>query len=496
MDPSKTPFDEPGFSGKSERAAGEASSATGIFGTVPAASTPPQDDDILQSLMRKPDAPASVDATRALPQSSPLPQTAPPAMAPAVAPPAFAPAATSNPSAPAGPGEFTQILRALNASPSDPPVPAKPAGDLASVFKQVSFEKTPLSGSIASPAPPQSSSAPSSPGSFTQMFSTLTAKTVEEQSDAKPAPPLPVTQPWQAVMPEAAPVPSQASGPGDFTKMFQAMPAEARSMSRTPVLPVAPPPQSQPSAGPGSFTQMFSTLSPVNSPQEDPLKSLKAEPIPPNNFQFSAPLRSPEPSAQGGFTQLLEALNKEQTATVKAAEPLMAAPPLAAPSPAAGGFTQLLRTLSAEPASQPATPPLPQMVQQAPVAPPPSSGPSEFTRIISGSALRDLQGGSAGSVPPVAGPSAGRPAFAPMPLPPAPHMPPMPQFQPHAGAAAPPPMPHLTPAAFAFPPAPAPPAAPVPEPGKIQKYLPLILVLNVFVLLVIVLILFFTMHHK
>jgi hypothetical protein len=36
----------------------------------------------------------------------------------------------------------------------------------------------------------------------------------------------------------------------------------------------------------------------------------------------------------------------------------------------------------------------------------------------------------------------------------------------------------------------------VPPPSGMQKHLPLILVLNVFLLLVIVLILFFALHHK
>jgi hypothetical protein len=52
-----------------------------------------------------------------------------------------------------------------------------------------------------------------------------------------------------------------------------------------------------------------------------------------------------------------------------------------------------------------------------------------------------------------------------------------------------------------FPPpaVPRPPEAvppPAKEPGKLQKYLPLILVVNVFFLLVIVLILVFMLHHK
>ena len=54
MDASKTPFDDPDFPGKSESAAGEPSSATGIFGTVSRPARP-QEDDLLRSLLTKRD---------------------------------------------------------------------------------------------------------------------------------------------------------------------------------------------------------------------------------------------------------------------------------------------------------------------------------------------------------------------------------------------------------------------------------------------------------
>jgi hypothetical protein len=64
---------------------------------------------------------------------------------------------------------------------------------------------------------------------------------------------------------------------------------------------------------------------------------------------------------------------------------------------------------------------------------------------------------------------------------------------------APPPAQHFAPPAFAFsPPSAPPPAVAVPAPPQttLQKYLPLILVLNVFLMLAIVLILVFALHHK
>src|SRR5581483_2788329 len=88
-----------------------------------------------------------------------------------------------------------------------------------------------------------------------------------------------------------------------------------------------------------------------------------------------------------------------------------AAPPASAPTAApGGGFTQLFRTLADEPAPA-AQPPIP-------AAPPPgasvpaASGPGEYTRVISGSALRELQG----TAPP---PPPSAPPPTPMTAPPA-----------------------------------------------------------------------------
>lgn len=511
MDSSKTPFDDPGFSGKTEQAAGEASSATGVFGTVSTQPAQREEDDLLKSLMRQSDAPA--------PAAVQPPEAAPPAVTKVM------PAAYSSPSTEsAGPGEFTQMLHALSTPASAPRAASKQGTDLSRVFKQVSFEKTPTGEPVKSTPAPQTSSS-SAPGSFTQMFSALSSNTVEEQTVVKPTPVPPQIESSPTVAAETAKAAGQprveAAGPGDFTRMFQALRTDKQPVAQPPMPPaaqatpaplpsVAPvkPPPAQSGAGGGSFTQMFSSLSVAGSPKEDPLKSMTPEPRPASGFQFSSSPRPPEPSAQGGFTQLLQALNQE---SAKPAEPPLAQSPLTAASPvptaapgaAAGGFTQLLKSLSAEPASPPQAPP-PPVVPQA-VAPPISStGPGEFTRVISGSALRDLQSQGAQPAAPVAAPTA-RPVFTPPPFPPAPHLPPAPPL-PHAGAAAPPPAPHFAPPAFAFPPAPAPaPPAPAPAPpvaappaeaGKLQKYLPLILVVNIFVLLVIVLILIFVLGHK
>jgi hypothetical protein len=131
----------------------------------------------------------------------------------------------------------------------------------------------------------------------------------------------------------------------------------------------------------------------------------------------------------------------------------------------------------------------------------PSSGPGEFTRIISGSMLREAQGqnpvpGSPPVMPPAQS-GGGQPGFQMPPSPAFPKLPtaapPLPQM--HAGGGAAPQMPHLQPPPFAFPPAPAPPAAQPPAQSKLQQYLPLILVVNVFVLIVVILIVIFVLRH-
>ena len=527
MDASKSPFDDPEILGKSESAIGDASSATAIFGTVSAKPAPQQDDDLLKSLMGAHSSPSSV-AEPPGPTSAEPPQTQP--WTP-VGPPT--PATQVVPSS--GPGEFTEIFQALQnpapastSTPAAPPAaaytpsnaPPKTPADLANVFTQVVVEKTIFTPPPAAPppskaseftqllqtlnastqkpepevaAPPQPPAA-GTPGTFTQLFNTVSARPTE-------APQTSAIPPWSA--PFSSPTQSFRSdtpaGPGDFTRVFQSAPAAGQAVS-SPVVPSTP---AQSASGPGSFTEMFSAKPMESTPSENPLKSLKSEPPPPNTFQFSSPARPQEsmPPAQGGFTQLLQALNKEEP--VKAAEPVMAPPPLQpVPAvPAAGGFTQLLQTLSAEPSpKQAGAPPVMPPVQPAPAVPSVSGGPGEFTRIISGSQLRDLQAQSAPVAAPVAPPQAARPGVPPMQFPQAPPFPAAPSIPQipaaHSAAAPPAAMPHFQPPAFQFPPAPAPPAPPPPVPSKLQQYLPLILILNIFVLLVIVLILIFVLRHR
>jgi len=448
MDASRTPFDEPDSSSKSESAAHEPSSATRIFGAVSPRPAQPAEGDLLRSPLRKEGAPASPT-----PPASPYPVSQTQEW-PTAAPPA--PPTNQQPSP--GPGGFTQMLQALSnpppaATPSAQPaspIPPKSPSDLASLFTKISVEKSPL------PDPPVQPSA-QNPGEFTRMLRSL-GNPAEQSASKAHAPP--------AV--EAA---GAVSGPGSFTQMFNAI-----------------------SAKPGESTEAAPT---PRTSVPDPLQPAKQE-------ATASTSSESVPPAQGGFTQLLRALHQEQAPPGKPAEPLMPAPP-AASNPAAGGFTQLLHSLSAEPVppltGQPphAHPPAAPSIKPVFSAPPPVGGPGEFTRVIHGLALRDLQGQGAAPVPPVAAAPA-RPGLPPMQMsqaPAFPQAPAMPQI-PHAGAVAPPAMPQFQPAPFAFPPAPAPPPppAPVPAASKLQQYLPLMLVLNVFALLVVVLIVIFLLQHR
>src|SRR5271156_610297 len=182
MDPSKSPFDDPEFPGKSESAADDASSATAIFGTVSAKPSPSQDDDLLRSLMGGMKASKSpAEPPKSIPSAPPQPSSrtpvAPPSAAPAPAPPAesggftqmfqalqkpLAPSASEPSSASGG---FTDTFHSQrNPAPQAPataaasvftppgPLPSsKSASDLSSVFKQIVVEKTP---STEKPAPP------------------------------------------------------------------------------------------------------------------------------------------------------------------------------------------------------------------------------------------------------------------------------------------------------------------------------------------------------
>lgn len=508
MDATRDRFDNPESPREGESAGLPPSSATGIFGTV---SAPPSRDeeDLLASLSGKP-----YESTAASPSPAPTVASPPPVQ-----------------TAGASAGDFTRMLQALKTTdPTGAEPVSRPSEELAKVFRHVSMDEIPSAAGSPSPeipgqAVPANPSAAASgarePGAFTQMFQSMNAPQAPLRPPSAPGAPGPgeFTRVFSsmnaeppadpATEPEVAPAPPppSASGPGDFSRMFQTLNSGSPARESAPPATQIEKPQS---AAPGAFTQsFFGTAPPARQP--DSFRPLPPEPAQESGFSFTqASPPSPEPSlpAQGGFTQLLQALNRETAA--KAPESILPPPPISSPAPAAGGFTQLLRSLSEQPASLSASPAMAPPAPQPPVAPIPAlpvvpsftaqavappvlprtpapqptpSGPGEFTRVISGSALRDLQASPAATPAPAAAPPA-RPGWAPPPMPPPP-------------AAAPPaPAPHFAPPAFAFQPPAAPAPPPAPPPGILQKYLPLILIVNVFLMLAIVLILIFVLHHK
>ena len=160
----------------------------------------------------------------------------------------------------------------------------------------------------------------------------------------------------------------------------------------------------------GGFTQLFQTLASdgERSASAEDAAGFRGEPLPraaaagadaeggpgvaPAKGGGSVPRRGGTGAAErrgaGDFTRMFERLGSE------GAPP--AGPPPMRSQPAAAGFTQLLQTLSEDDV------PRDQAVPAAAMAAPRSAagGPGEFTRVISGSMLREAQGKMALSMSP------------------------------------------------------------------------------------------------
>jgi hypothetical protein len=358
--------------------------------------------------------------------------------------------------------------------------------------------------------PPPSQSGPE-PGEFTQMFSSM---------GQRPPAPQPSTRR------EAPPVSSEAAresqvqpeqGPGEFTRIFvsgkaapYAPPARASEPPSRPAPPSPGPSKSKGFSSPGAsdsasaegtFTQLFrnpprpAAPAPATPPSASPDSSWK-------NDAFFRPAETSVPQeASPSVTSILSSLAGPGTAhprTPEAAayrpEPLPSyAPPKPAEEP--GGVTRLIQRLAQEPG-----PGAPTSAGPGPSAPPPppGSGPGEFTRIISG------LGPLSAAAPPAAAPApsgGAAPAFA---IPAAP-LPPASKLAPPPLPAAP--MPHAAqpaaPASFAVPPVPAiPKPAPPPVPAiappksKLEAMVPILLVINTFLLVLLLVVVIFLIKAK
>ena len=430
---------------------------------------------------------------------------------------------------------FTSLLRTLGAEEPAVTAPAQPTkiAQAATVFTQEEPRRVPpgpsqAPGPVPDPAP--------SAGGFTELLRA-----------APGADPM-MTYPLGA---RAATAPPPAENkPGSFTQLFGALGgSETPPSARLPSEPV-----SSPGGDAGSFTRMLSIEPPAvqaemprfegNRPAADRLNyGLAPEPGQPagaSSAPFSPqPFSEPEPapiapqSGGVGITRLIQMLDEPS----KAPMPPREAPPVS-PSPGTGPgvWTQTFASLStpsdppapaakapdwaAPPAAAyPASPearPAPSFTEAAVSAPPAASGPSEFTRILDASRMRELgmRGGQAAgaesavpspqfspslpaAVPPVAPPAAGmqgggamaRPAVYPPPVPQAPGIyAPTPQVPQAPGMYVPAPAVPSAPAAP--PPKPAQPAA-----GGLQQLVPILLIVVIVLLIVLIVTVVFLMKH-
>lgn len=204
-----------------------------------------------------------------------------------------------------------------------------------------------------------------------------------------------------------------------------------------------------------------------------------------------------KPPAQGEFTSLFRTLEEEGSRPARAAAEMRQVIAASDSTPQVGGdFTRLLHSLSAD---QPDAIVLPGTSGHPPSTAESSSGPGEFTRIISGSMLREAQIRS--TTPPAnvgEGEGASSAGTAPSEKPPTPF--------PGALASpqtAPPANPEQlartqnTQSASSSPtPSPTPPALQPAASRKLQQYMPLLLIANLFVMFVVLVVVVFVLARR
>lgn len=352
------------------------------------------------------------------------------------------------------------------------------------------------------------------PGEFTQFFQSPGAR-----GPAAGAPPLSATSsaaPAPILDQPARSAPNQASSrnQGEFTRIFvsgvtptAAVPERGSGEAQRPTeSPASNPPRgkgfsspgiSDSAAGEGSFTQFFksSTAAPPQSAANLPQGYQQAA-DPDTHWNANPILRAPAPSVRQdssppSVTSLLSSLSKESGrpgVDPTAPTPYRhedVGPSTLPPSQEleGGGVTRLIQRLAQTPA-EPVSPPA------FPSAPPVSSGPGEFTRMISkigspapstGLAAPEAQVQMQPATPmPSAQASPATLAPAVPPLPAAPRISPAPVVP----VGAPPKLPSVPAAALA------------PPKTKLESLVPILLVVNTFLLLLLLLIVVFLIKSK
>ena len=419
-------------------------------------------------------------------------------------------------------GGFTSLLRTLGSEDSGGAASQAPATGRQPetfAFREDTQRPTPSVSFSAAAAPgfkETTAAKPGAPGSFTQLFSAL-----GDEGASKPA----ATPSFSS-----APTPNfneppaaKANTPGTFTQLFSSIGSEGSSApAATPSFNAAPMPsfKETPAAkesAPGAFTQLFSSI---------------------GNEGSSAPAAEPpfaQSSRPASFTEALRSASRDSFSP----PPTQTLPPAPSGTPGGGGagLTQLIRMLD-EPvkpvenaggmqAGGPSGTPAPQTA--APSAPLDKTGASEYSRIIDASKMREIamrgnQGAGGAAPPPAAPPPPPAPSYQ-MPGVPYPQMPAMGGMPPYGAPPMPPPqapnpamnfgggggampgyggMPQMQAPAYPPPPpmpvvaAPAPPAAPAPAApaaGKMQQFVPLLLILIIFLLLGVLVTVIFLLKH-
>lgn len=375
-------------------------------------------------------------------------------------------------------GEFTGFFQAL--APVEPgPTPA------------------PADAQTADPTP-QPEAPQQEPGDFTRIFLQVQAPAVEIPG------PTETTGRRSSGAPVQVPQ-ARDTGPGEFTQFMSRLgrvPPESSTVHQEPGLPGSPAARqlkgfSTPGAsdfasvgpsGVAEFLQTPPTAAQASTPARfegdrvipPPVQSRSDTQEQPISF---APRRAEGPGPSRGeageFTRLMQSLSDTGShpmhdgtgpLTTSTAGPAVSPKFPAGLSAESGEFTRLMQGLS--PATSPESEALPGFERVA-VAPPPQTVSNQsggYTRIISGSLLREAQ--QAQSAPnPTTTAAAGQP-FSGLPPMPIPHTPPTV------------PIPHA-------------PGLPAVNPkGKLERYLPLLLILNGFLLAVLILLVAFSLRSR